>query len=45
MELSFTTSLFPWNGGYLVPVKAVVQRAERVGVGDLVEVVLRIDPR
>lgn len=30
------TSLFPKNGGYLVPIKVAVQRAEGVEVGDLV---------
>lgn len=44
-ETDFTTSLFPRNGGYLVPVKVAVQRAEQVGVGDRVEVSLRIEVR
>jgi hypothetical protein len=39
----FTTSLFPRQGGYLVPVKVKVQRAERVDVGDTVTVRLSID--
>ncbi len=39
----FTTSLFPRHGGYLVPVKAKVQRAEDVDVGDTVTVRLSID--
>lgn len=39
----FTTSLFPRDGRYLVPVKVAVQRAEGVAVGDDVEVELRID--
>lgn len=39
----FTTSLFPREGGYLVPVKAAVQRAEHVEVGDRVAVHLHID--
>jgi hypothetical protein len=39
----FTTSLFPRRGGYLVPVKVKVQRAERVDVGDTVTVRLSID--
>lgn len=38
----FTTSLFPRDGGYLLPVKVAVQRAEGVGVGDEVHVVLRL---
>lgn len=44
-ETDFTTSLFPRDGGYLVPVKAAVQRAEQVGVGDRIEVALRLDVR
>lgn len=38
----FTTSLFPRQGGYLVPVKTAVQRAEDVGLGDRVHVQLDI---
>jgi hypothetical protein len=40
---SFTTSLFPRQGVYLVPVKVAVQRAERVDVGDVVGVRLEVD--
>jgi len=32
----YQTSLFPRNGGYLVPVKVAIQQAESVGVGQLV---------
>lgn len=39
----FTTSLFPKDGRYLVPVKVVVQRAESVGEGDTVTVKLSIE--
>lgn len=42
-ETEFTTSLFPKNGGYLIPVKVVVQRAEGVTVGDVVGVTLTLD--
>jgi hypothetical protein len=42
---TFTTSLFPRQGIYLVPVKVKVQRAERVDVGDLVRVRLELDLR
>ena len=42
---TFTTSLFPREGGYMVPVKVAVQRAEGVGLGDDVEVRLTIDER
>lgn len=31
---TFTTSLFPRDGGYLLPIKVAVQRAEAVGIGD-----------
>lgn len=30
----FTTSLMPRDGGYLLPVKVAVQRAEGIAVGD-----------
>ena len=36
------TSLFPKDGRYLVPIKVSVQKAERVGVGDMVTVQLEI---
>ena len=38
----FTTSLFPRDGGYLLPVKLAVQRAETVGLGDRVDAVITI---
>ena len=34
------TSLFPKDGGYLVPVKSSVREAEGLAVGDVVRVVL-----
>lgn len=37
------TSLFPKDGGYIVPVKAAVRMAERLEMGDLVTVRLDID--
>jgi hypothetical protein len=40
---SWTTSLFPKDGRYLVPVKDRVRRAERLEVGDLVAVRLTVD--
>ena len=40
----YTTSLFPKDGSYLVPVKTVVQRAEEVAVGDSVKVRLELKP-
>jgi hypothetical protein len=42
---TFTTSLFPNDGGYLLPVKAAVRRAEGVEVGDVVRVRLRLAGR
>ncbi len=36
----FTTALFPKDGRYLVPVKVAVQRAEGIGEGAIVAVVL-----
>lgn len=41
----FTSSLFPRDGGYFLPVKVAVQRAESVGLGDRVAVVMRIVAR
>ena len=37
------TSLFPKDGGYIVPVKAAVQKAEGLEVGDVVAVALDVD--
>ncbi len=39
----WTTSLFPKEGGYIVPLKHVVRTAERIGVGDTVAVRLAVD--
>ncbi|GAB4051843.1 DUF1905 domain-containing protein [Catellatospora paridis] len=39
----WTTSLFPKDGRYLVPVKAVVRRAEGLDAGDMVTVRLDVD--
>ena len=41
-KTEFTTSLFPKDGRYLVPVKVVVQKAEKIGKGDKVTVHLEI---
>lgn len=41
-ETEYSTSLFPKNGIYLVPVKVAVQRAENVNVGDMVTVSLEV---
>jgi Domain of unknown function (DUF1905) len=39
---AFVTSLFPKDGGYLVPVKVVVRKAERLEQGDTVPVQMAI---
>ena len=39
----WTTSLFPKDGQYIVPVKASVQKAEGLEIGDLVKVRLVVD--
>lgn len=39
----FRTSLFPKDGGYLVPVKDAVRRAEGLALGDSVRVSLHLD--
>jgi hypothetical protein len=36
----FATALFPRGGGYLLPIKVAVQRAEGVGLGDRIAVSL-----
>jgi hypothetical protein len=39
----FTTSLFPKDGGYVVPLKLAVRRAEGLDVGDVVTIRLTVD--
>ena len=39
----WTTSLFPKDGGYVVPLKDLVRNAERIQVGDTVTVRLTVD--
>lgn len=41
---TFTTSLFPRNGGYLLPLKDAVRRPAGIDVGDRVEVELSLVP-
>jgi len=41
----FTTSLFPRDGGYLLPVKVAVQKAAGVGLGDCVAVKIAVSAR
>lgn len=36
----FTTSLFPKDGAYLLPVKDAVRKATKISKGDLIEVAL-----
>ncbi|MGQ0624897.1 MAG: DUF1905 domain-containing protein [Sporichthyaceae bacterium] len=36
--VSFTTSLFPRDGGYLLPLKDAVRRPARISAGDIVTV-------
>jgi len=39
----YTTSLFPKDGRYLVPIKVAVQRAEGVEVGEVVSLSVELD--
>jgi hypothetical protein len=39
----WTTSLFPKDGGYVVPLKDRVRQAEQIAVGDTVTVQLALD--
>ena len=41
-KTSWETSLFPKDGGYLVPLKVAVRRAEGVDLGDTVRVGLSL---
>lgn len=41
----FTTSLFPRDGGYMLPVKAAVRKATGLALGDKAAVTMRIYPR
>ena len=41
----FTTSLFPRDGTFLLPIKVAVQRAVGVGLGDRVRIQLRVKAR
>ena len=40
---TWTTSLWPKDGGYLVPIKTAVRRDERLDVGDTVTVRLSVE--
>ena len=44
-DTTFTTSLMPRQGRFLVPIKVVVQRAEAVGLDSRVDVTVQVaDP-
>jgi len=40
--VDFRTSLFPRDGGYLVPLKAAVRREAGIALGDMVEMRVRV---
>jgi hypothetical protein len=42
-DTGWTTSLFPKNGGYIVPIKDKVRKAEGIEVGDKIALVLTVD--
>lgn len=43
-DTEWSTSLFPKAGGYIVPVKARVRKAEGLELGDVVAVRLTVSP-
>jgi hypothetical protein len=43
--VGFTTSLFPKDGTYLVPIKAAVRKAAGVTVDDAVHIEMTLQPR
>jgi hypothetical protein len=42
-ETRWTTSLFPKDGSYVVPLKAAIRRAEGIGIGDVPTLRLTVD--
>jgi hypothetical protein len=42
-KTTITTSLFPKQGSYLVPLKDALRKPENLKVGDLIQVKLNID--
>jgi hypothetical protein len=42
-DTGWTTSLWPKDGAYLVPLKTAVRRAEGIELGDVITVALRLD--
>jgi hypothetical protein len=43
-DVAFTTSLFPKDGGYLLPLKADVRRRTNVTADDVIAIELTIQP-
>lgn len=41
-KTSYTTSLFPKDGGYLVPLKDAVRKPEKIAVGDELRITLEL---
>ncbi len=41
-DTRFSTSLFPRDGRYLLPIKVAVQRSEGIGLGDRIAVKMRV---
>jgi len=41
-QTEWKTSLFPKDGGYIVPIRASVQQAEKIDVGDTVTIWLEV---
>jgi hypothetical protein len=42
-DTTWTTSLWPKDGGYIVPLKDAVRRAEGIAIGDVVALRLTVD--
>lgn len=42
-ETTLSTSLWPKDGGYIVPIKKVLQDAESIAVDDEIEITLDVD--
>ena len=43
-DAAFKTSLFPKDGGYLLPLKADVRRRTNITAGDMIAVEMTIQP-
>ena len=41
-KTKFTTSLFPKDGGYIVPIKAAVRKSEKLELGDTIQLQLSL---